>query len=190
MNTALTLETRVSWLEQKVRYDLSAKVDAMNLGISQIYKSNEGTRLDLAGLRAGLAHMETSTHRDLVNIKATLDMQVSEMRQDLGATEVSLRHDIGHFHSKAMDRFEKVEERFNDVDQQLRRLNEWSEVADERFGQIDQRFEQVDARFDQVDRRFDGVDQRLDGMETKIDQVLTAVLRGRGNGEGSHSPEP
>jgi chromosome segregation ATPase len=182
-------ESRLAWLEQKVRHDLSGKVDSMSWGIGQIYASNEATRMDQAALRAGLAHLEITTHAEAEGLKATLDQRASELREKLGTTEASFLHDLGRIQAKVSDYFNRVDIRFQQVDQQLGDLKQWTASADERFSSIDQRFEGVDRRFDAVDKRFEGLDQqlegvdqrlegldqRLDGLDSKLDRVLAAV---------------
>lgn len=164
-------ETRIDWLEQKVRYDLSAKIDAMSWGIGQIHTSHESTRADQAGLRAGLAHLESTTHTDMTAIKATLDARASELREKIGGTEASVRADLTSFRNAVGDRFEQAGMRFDKVDAQLGELKQWTAGADERFASIDQRFAIVDRHFDVVNKRFDGVDERFDGVNRRLDSV-------------------
>jgi hypothetical protein len=150
MTTLIELDSRVTRLEELVKHDLSVRVDVMSWAIGQTYKNTEVTRLDVAGLRVDLAHLETSVHGDITKLSTALDLRTSELRHDLGDAEVSIRHDMGTFRNSVMQRFEAV---------------------DQRFGAVDQ-------RFDGIDQRFDGIDQRLDNMDKRFDELLAAIQHG------------
>ena len=129
MTTLIELDSRVTKLEELVRYDLSTRVDAMNWAISQTYKNTEVTRLDVTGLRVDLTHLETSVRGDIANLSAALELRTSALRHDLGDAEVSIRHDMGTFRNSVTQRFEAVDQRFDAVDQ--------------RFDAMDQRFDEL-----------------------------------------------
>ena len=164
-------ETRLTWLEQQVQYGLSAKIDAMSWGIGQIHTSNEGIKLDIAGLRAGLVHLETSTHADMTALKATLDERASELREKIGTAEASLRSHIGRIQDKVTDRFDAVDLRFKSVDERFDGIDQRFNDIDLRFNDVDFRFDGIDQRLDAMDQRFDGIDKRLDGMDRRLDAM-------------------
>jgi hypothetical protein len=173
MTTILELDSRVTRLEELIRNDLSVRVGAMNWAIGQAYKNTEVTRLDVAGLRVDLAHLQTSVHGDITKLTTSLNLRTSELRHDLSDAEVSIRHDMRTFRDSVMQRFEAVDERFGGIERQLGDLAKWALGVDERFGDVDKRFDGIDARLDTMDRRFDGVDARLG-------ELLAAVQRGNG----------
>lgn len=136
--------------------------------MGQVHGTTEALRSDVAGLRAGIAHMEGST-------KSAIDQRASDLGIALKNTESPLRHDMGRLRAVTTERFERLEERvdqrFEQVDEQLLGLTVWTASTDERFGQVDRRFDYVDTRFDGIDLRFGQVDQRLDGIDQRLDRV-------------------
>ena len=105
----------------------------MSWGVGQLHASNEAIRMNLAGIRAGLAHLETSTHADVAALKTMLDERVSDLREKLATTEASLRHDVGSLRTNV---FERVDRRFDAMDQ--------------RFDGVDQRLEGLDVKLDRL----------------------------------------
>jgi chromosome segregation ATPase len=177
--TLLELDERVSVLEQFVRHDLSVKVDAMNWALGQTYANTEATRQDVAGIKVDMAHLETAVHADMVSLKKSLDLRVSDVQRDLRTTEASIRHDMQQGFEAVNRRFDGVNRRFTGVDQRFDKVDQRFAGVDQRFDAVDQRFDAVDQRFDAVDLRFDGVDRRLDGLEAKVDTILAEIRNGK-----------
>ncbi len=132
----IELDDRISRLEEFVKNDLSVRVDAMNWAIGQTHNNTEVMRLDVAGLRVGLAHVETSLHANVAALKLALDLRTSELRHDLRAAEVSIRHDMRTFRDSVMQRFEAMDGRL--------------EAMDGRLNGVGQRFDGLEAKTDQV----------------------------------------
>jgi tetrahydromethanopterin S-methyltransferase subunit G len=123
----------------------------MNWALGQTYANTEATRQDMAGIKVDLAHREASAHADMVALKTAFDLQVSDLRHNLSATESSIRHDM----RKGFDAVER------------------------RFTGVDERFDAVNQRFDAVNQRFDAVNQRFDGLEAKVDMILAEMRGGK-----------
>jgi hypothetical protein len=170
MTTTLPeLDERVSVLEEFVRHDLSVKVDAMNWALGLAFANTEAARQDMAGIKVEMAHMEASTHADLIALKTNLDLRVFEVRRDLRTTEASIRHDMRQgFEAVRQD----MVQGFGAVDRRLASV-------DGRFEEVDGRFEEVDGRFEEVGGRFDAADQRFDRLEAKVDAILAKISDGK-----------
>jgi chromosome segregation ATPase len=159
------LDYRVSVLEEYVWHDLSVKVDAMNWALGQTYANTEATRQDVAGIKVELAHLEATSHADMMALKTSLDLRTSEVRRDLRTTEASIRHDM-------RQGFEAVDRRFNAVNEQFASVNQ-------QFAAVNEQFNAVNEQFAAVDRRFEGVDRRFDGLEAKVDMILEEIRGGK-----------
>ena len=121
MTTTLPeLDERVSVLEQFVRHDPSARVDAMNWALGQTHANTEATRQDVASIKVELAHLEAATHADTVSLRANLDLRVSEVRRDLRTTETSIRHDMRQGFEAVDQRFDRLEAKVDTILAEIR----------------------------------------------------------------------
>jgi hypothetical protein len=161
MSSLTALEARTTALEYAVFEQFPHTMEAMTIASTQIYAATVENGEAIAGLRVDMAALHTSLHRDIIDLRAALDLQGDSLRKGLGVATASFRGEMTGFRETMSLRFQKVDGQFNGVHGEIANLQQ----------------DVTGLKTDVTGLKGD-VDERFDALDTKIDMLIAAIQGG------------
>jgi hypothetical protein len=175
MTSLTALEARTIALEYAVFEQFPHTMEAMTIASTQIYAATVENGEAIAGLRVDMAALHTSFHRDIIDLRAALDLQGDSLREGLGAATASFRGEMTGLRETMSLRFQKVDGQFNGVHGEIANLQQ--DVTGLKTDVTGLKTDVTSLKGDVTSLKGD-VDERFDALDTKIDMLIAAIQGG------------
>jgi hypothetical protein len=176
MITPLAHEARITALEYAVFEQFPHTLEAMLHPLTRANAVATENSEAIAGLRVDMVALQMSVHRDVVNLKAALDLQGDSLRRELTLARAEFRTSVTGVREEMGLRFQKVDGQFNGVHGEIANLQ--ADVTTLK-GDVSGLKSDLDAFKGEVNKQFAGVDQRFDTLDAKFDTLIAEIRSGR-----------